>query len=348
MKKFVSLVLSLTMLLGLASFAMAEDVKELALITDIGTINDKSFNQGSWEGLVQYAEEHDITHDYYQPAEASDGAYLDAIQLAAGKGAKVIVTPGYFFAPSVGEAQSLYPEINFVLLDAFPDGGTMENAVGVLFAEEESGFLAGYAAVKEGFTNLGFMGGVAVPAVIRYGYGFVQGAEYAAKEMGIEGVTINYNYTGSFEATPDINTLAAAWYNDGVEIIFSCGGGIFNSITAAAEAAEGKWVIGVDVDQNSESDVVLTSAMKDLTTTVYNMADAFYNDTFPGGEELTLGADQQGVGLPMDTSRFSTFTQADYDAIFEKLVAGEIEIIKDDGAAAADAIPTEIVKVTVI
>ncbi len=172
----------------------------------------------------------------------------------------------------------------------------------------------------------------------------MQGADYAAKEMGLTDVTINYNYTGSFVGTPDIQTLAASWYNDGVEVIFSCGGGIFDSISAAAEAA-GTKVIGVDVDQSSQSETVITSAMKGLKASVYQTITAFYNGEFPGGQELVLGADVDGVGLPMETSQFTTFTQADYDAIFAKLVAGEIELAKNEIESVAD-VPVEVVAVT--
>jgi basic membrane protein A len=173
------------------------------------------------------------------------------------------------------------------------------------------------------------MGGMAVPAVVRFGIGFVQGAEYAALEMGVSGVTVNYHYTGGFAATPEAQTLAASWYNDGVEVIFACGGAVGNSVMAAAEAAGDKWVIGVDVDQSGESVTVITSAMKGLRESVYQAIEAYYDGEFPGGETWVLAADRDGVGLPMDTSRFSTFTQADYDAIFAKLVANEVEILTD-------------------
>lgn len=351
MKKLVSFMLVMAMMLGLASFAMAEDY-ELALITDVGTIDDKSFNQGAWEGLVQYAEENGISHKYYQPAEQANDAYLDGIELAVEGGAKLIVTPGYLFEEPIYIAQDMYPDVMFVLVDGNPhdenyEYRTNENTVGIIYAEEESGFLAGYAAVKEGYTKLAFMGGMAVPAVIRFGHGFVQGAEYAAKEMGVEEVTINYHYTGGFAATPEAQALAASWYNDGVEVIFACGGAVGNSVMTAAEAAEGKWVIGVDVDQSGESDRVLTSAVKGLAPSVYQAIDAFYNDEFPGGESWLLGADKDGVGLPMGNSRFSVFTQDDYDAIYAKLVAGEIELVKDDVEDAA-AIETEVTKVTLV
>jgi basic membrane protein A len=203
--------------------------------------------------------------------------------------------------------------------------------------------------VKAGCTKLGFMGGMAVPAVIRYGYGFVKGAEDAAKEAGVAEVTINYNYTGGFDATPEAQAMAASWYKDGVEIIFGCGGAVGNSVMAAAEAAEGdKYVIGVDVDQSPESETVVISAMKGLKASVYQTITAYYEGNFPGGATTVKDASNDGVALPMESNKLEGFTQEDYDALYAKLAAGEIEIPTDKTANSADALGTEIVKVTVI
>ncbi|MDF3004276.1 MAG: basic rane lipoprotein [Oscillospiraceae bacterium] len=306
---------------------------ELALITDIGTIDDKSFNQGSWEGLKKYAEENKITHKYYKPTEKSTDAYLSAIELAVKGGAKAIVTPGYLFEEPVFIAQETYPDVKFILIDGNPHNAdysvfrTDKNTVGILYAEEQAGYLAGYAAVKDGMTKLGFIGGMAVPAVVRFGYGFIQGADAAAQELGVK-VTMNYHYTGGFDATPEAQTLAASWYQNGTEVIFACGGAVGNSVMAAAEQAKGK-VIGVDVDQSVESPTVITSAMKGLSVSVYDMLKAFYDGSFPGGEGLVFNAANNGVSLPMANSKFEKFSQADYDALYKKLAANEINITKD-------------------
>ena len=310
---------------------------EIAMITDIGTIDDKSFNQGTWEGVEAYAKANDVTYKYYQPTEDSTDARLEQIDLAIKNGAKVIVTPGYLFEEAIFIAQDKYPDVDFVLIDGNPHNAdystykTADNAVGITFAEQQAGYLAGYAVVKDGYTKLGFMGGVAVPAVIRYGYGFVEGANAAAKEFGIKGVTINYNYTGGFTATPAINTAAAAWYSAGTQVIFSCGGGIFASISAAAESAKTK-VIGVDVDQSSQSTSVITSAMKGLGVAVNDELTAYYAGTFPGGKNIVLGAAEDAVGLPMDTSIFTKFVKADYDKVFAEIKAGTIKISVDTDA----------------
>lgn len=309
---------------------------ELALITDMGTIHDKSFNQGSWEGLKAYGEENNILYKYYKPVEQSDDIYLASIEQAVKGGAKLIVTPGFLFETPVYKAQEIYPEVSFILVDGEPHDenynnfNTSANTVAVLYAEEQAGFLAGYAAVNDGYRSLGFIGGMDLPPVVRFGYGFVQGADYAAEELGlgVESIRINYHYTGEFKATPEAEAMAASWYDDGIEVIFACGGEVGDSVMAAAEEAGGL-VIGVDVDQSGESETVITSAMKGLRESVYSCVKAYYDGTFPGMQTLVFGADNNGVGLPMETSRFKTFSQEDYDAIFSKIADGNIMIIGD-------------------
>jgi len=327
---------------------------DLALVTDLGTIDDKSFNQGSWEGLVQYAKEKGISHKYYQPTEQSNDAYITAIDLAVRGGAKIVVTPGFLFETPVFVAQDRYPNVNFILVDGVPHSAdysefkTGRNTVGVNYAEDQAGFLAGYAAVKDGNRKLGFVGGMAVPAVVRFGYGFVQGAEYAAKELGLASgsITINYHYTGAFAATPEAQTLAASWFNSGVDIIFACGGAVGNSVMAAAEQA-GKKVIGVDVDQSGESDTVITSAMKGLQVSVYDCISDYYEGKFPGGRTLVFAADNKGVGLPMNTSKFKNFKQADYNSIFDKLASGSIPRMDNlDSNGSPKVVPVTISRVT--
>lgn len=344
---------------------------EIALITDKGTIDDKSFNQGAWEGVVQYATENNKTHKYYKPTEATNDAYIASIDLAVKGGAKLVVCPGFLFEPAVYNAQTKYPNVNFIILDGAPNDGnpdfakrvykTEKNTASLFYAEEQAGFLAGYAAVKDGMKNLGFMGGMAVPAVIRFGYGYIQGANEAAKELnlGAKAITVKYYYTGDFKATPEIETMSAGWYASGTDVIFGCGGAVGNSVMAAAEKA-GKKVIGVDVDQSAESDTVITSAMKMLKKSVYDTIAAYYSDTFPGGESKTLDAKVGGIGLPDDLSKFTTFKKADYDAAYAKIVAGGYAILKDtqvgkagdptaaDTANNLPAMTTEFVKIDYI
>nr|WP_314458617.1 BMP family ABC transporter substrate-binding protein [uncultured Clostridium sp.] len=306
---------------------------ELALVTDLGTIDDKSFNQGAWEGMKKYAEENKISYKYYQPQEGTTDSYLETIGLAIEGGAKLVVCPGFLFEEPVFLAQEQYKDVHFILLDGVPHNAdyseykTEANVMPILFQEDEPGFLAGYAAVKDGYTKLGFLGGMAVPAVIRYGYGFAEGADYAAKEMGIDNVEIMYNYTGAFAATPEAQSMAASWYQNGTEVIFGCGGAVGNSVMAAAQE-KGKKVIGVDVDQSFESETVITSAMKQLSVSVYDGVKDFYDNKFPGGETSIFSAKNDGIGLPMETSKFTKFTKEDYEKIFTELKGGKVTLVQ--------------------
>ncbi len=371
MKKIVSIMLAAIMAVGLTACAQkpgtqgksteketntegetSKDGKyELALITDVGTIDDKSFNQGSWEGLKKYADEKKISCKYYKPTEKSDKACMTAIDLAVKGGAKVIVTPGFLFEKPIYQAQTKYPDITFILIDAAPTDGKdnnniEKNVLSVFYAEEQAGYLAGYAAVVEGYHKLGFMGGIAVPAVVRFGYGFVQGADAAAKELGFAKgeVSVKYTYVGNFDASPENNAKAAAWYNEGVQCIFACGGGVGNSVMKAAETA-GAVVIGVDVDQSVESATVITSAMKNLGDSVYNAVSDYYAGTFAGGKSVTLDAKVDGIQLPMATSKFKTFDKSQYDKLYAGLKDGTIKVAGDTAAKDASELPTEVVTV---
>ena len=355
MKNFLKLIiLSIILIISLS----CKDTKknsgyELALITDIRTIDDKSFTQGSWEGLKKYAEEKGITYKYYKPAGKDTDSKIDSIYLAISSGAKLIVTPGYLFEPAIYKVQDIHPEINFVLLDGTPQDGTYtdfrieKNVYAVLYAEEEAGFLAGYGVVKEGYTNLGVMGGMAEPSVIRFGYGFVQGADYAAKELGVKNIKIDYTYIGGYEPTPEVQTKASSWFIKGVQVIFAPAGGAGNSVMSAAEQNKG-YVVGVDVDQSVESPTVITSAMKMIGESVYNAIDGFYKGNFPGGKIAVLDAKVHGIGLPMETSKFKNFTKEDYDNIYKKLVDGSVEILKDTDAKDVSQLPLDNVKVNFI
>lgn len=355
MKKLLSSVLALMMVLSLVACgqkqgaantnaetqaASKKETFELALVTDLGTIDDKSFNQGAWEGLTKYANEKGISHKYYQPQEAGTNAYFETIELAIEGGAKLVVCPGFLFEEPVYLAQTKYPDTHFILLDGEPHTAdystykTENNTMPILYQEDEAGFLAGYAAVKDGNTKLGFLGGMSVPAVIRFGFGYVQGADAAAKELGVN-CDVVYNYTGAFAATPEAQSLAASWYNAGTQVVFGCGGAVGNSAMSAAEGKnqqEGKFVakvIGVDVDQYSESDTVITSAMKQLANSVYDGISMFYNGNFPGGKTSVFSVKNDGVGAAMEHAKFETFTKADYDALYNDLKAGKYTIFNN-------------------
>lgn len=365
MKKLLAVILTLSLAMtafaGCSSNTATEETVgtyELALITDVGTIDDKSFNQGTWEGVQKYSTDNNIASKYYKPVEKTTDAYLESIDLAVKNGAKVILCPGFLFEQAVFEAQTKYPDVKFVILDGAPHNGDnnvviADNTYSIFYAEEESGFLAGYSAVKEGYRKLGFMGGIAVPAVIRFGYGFVQGADYAARELGLDAdaLEVKYTYVGNFDSSPENQTIASSWYNEGTELIFACGGGVGNSVMAAAESA-GKKVIGVDVDQSVESDTVITSALKELGNSAYGAIEAYYNNTFPGGKSESLDITVDAIGLPMETSKFEKFTVEDYQAIYKKLVDNvdgiRDSIVDNTGAELASDIKTTNTKVVVV
>jgi basic membrane protein A len=333
MKKLLILSVLLVSVFTLA--ACGESTFEIAMITDSGDIDDKSFNQGTWDGIVEFAEENNLTYKYYKPTEISKDAYVAAIDLAVAGGAKLVVTPGFLFESAIYVAQTKYPEVIFVLIDGVPHPGdysvftVADNTRSILFKEHESGFLAGYASVIEGFTKLGFMGGIAVPAVVRFGIGYVAGAYYAAKELGLttfQFAANRYAYAGGFDPTPEVKATAASWYSTGTEIIHVAAGGAGNSVMLAAEEGVNKWVVGVDIDQSSQSDTVITSALKALGVVVQQALQEYVDGDFEGGEIITLGAKESAVGLPFETSLFETFTLAQYNAVLAKVVNGTVVV----------------------
>jgi basic membrane protein A len=296
-------------------------------------LDDGSFNEGAWQGIQQFLSSHGLPSgnaDFFQPHVADDVTRIDLIEATIEGGANILVLPGFHFESSLYDAQDMFPDTKFVLLDASPrrDGVARieANVAAIHYAEEQAGFLAGYAAVMEGYRSLGFMGGIAVPAVVRYGHGFVQGAEHAAASLGLaEGeVTISYHYLGGFAPDPAHATTAAAWFAGGTEIIFAAAGGAGFNVITAADAA-GASAIGVDVDQASVGESVITSAIKALDVSVYAMLTDFLEGNFRGGEQR-FDATIDGIGLTMDSARFQNFTQAQYDAIFAQLASGAVTV----------------------
>ncbi|MBR0135851.1 MAG: BMP family ABC transporter substrate-binding protein [Clostridia bacterium] len=353
MKKFLAL--TLVVIMALAAFAgcqkkkeeaddptapiLAEDgTAEIAFITDVGQLMDKSFNQGTWEGCRQYAKENGKTVNYYQPAngeKATDADRYKAMEAAINNGAKIVVCAGFMQANALTDAAKAYPDTKFVFIDGWPltdgDGGpVLANVAPIAYKEEQAGYFAGYAVVMEGYTKLGFCGGGGGtnPACCRYGYGFVQGAEAAAAVKNVD-VQINYSwqYGESFSASPDLQTMASGWYENGTEIIFACGGSMFSSITAAASANEKK-VVGVDVDQSNESNTVVTSAMKGLAASVKWAIDKFYANKWAdiGGVPTSLGVNDDAVGLPTETWSLTNWSVDDYKALFNQIKDGSVVV----------------------
>ena len=320
---------------------MEADTYEVAFVTDVGQLKDKSFNEGTWNGVKTYAYENDLSYKYYQPAngdEATDDDRYDAMAAAVNGGAKVVVCAGYLQEAALRRAAIEFPDVHFVFIDGYsltedPDNAesaVLTNVAGINFSEEQCGYLAGYAVVKDGFTQLGFSGGGGGtnPACCRYGYGFLQGASAAAEEMGVD-VTVNYSwqYGNTFQASPELQSMIAGWYTNGTEIVFACGGSMFASITAAASANDG-YVIGVDVDQSGESDTVVTSAMKGIDQAAILAIGHSYDGTWDeiGGKTTTLGAKDDAVGLPTDTWSLENYTVEEYNTLFESIKDGSLVI----------------------
>ena len=341
MKKLFALLLAAVMLLGCAS-ALAE---KIALVTDVGTIDDESFNQACWQAVEEFALENEVEYTYYQPNADSLDARLMSIDQAVTEGATVIVMPGYLFGATLVTAQDKYPDVKFIAVDVAAGDLTLDyvtyvepaaNVICVTFSEEQAGFLAGYAAVKEGYTKLGFLGGMAVPAVIRYGYGFVQGADKAAAELDKQ-IEINYTYGGQFFGDAAITAKMEGWYSTGTEIVFACGGGIYTSAVEAANKYGAK-VIGVDVDQAYIDPCILTSAMKGLQNVTEALLAGLFDGNWEGGQVKNYSL-QEGeyVGLPTAESswRFASFTAEDYAAIHDAVQSGEIVVSNDTENAPA-------------
>ncbi len=314
-------------------------IQKVALVTDVGTIDDESFNQATWQGVKAYCEANGIEYTYYQPTEDSTEARCISIDQAIKEGANVVVMPGYLFGASIVREQEKYPDVYFIAVDVGAGDLTEDyatyydpaaNVVCATFAEEQAGYLAGYAVVMDGYTKLGFLGGMAVPAVIRYGYGWLQGARDAAKELGVE-VECNYTYGGQFFGDASITAKMEGWYAGGTEIVFACGGGIYTSAVEAANI-HGAKVVGVDVDQSYIDACIVTSAMKGLqnvTETILGALNAGEWDGTYGGKFITYSlAEGDYVGIPTAESswRFNNFTMEQYDAILAKLKSGEIVV----------------------
>ncbi len=320
---------------NIADEMTSEDGKyQVAFITDVGALKDKSFNQGTYDGVKLYAAANGKSYKYYQPANANnatDDDRIAAFDLACNNGAEIVVAAGFMQETALKAAAAKYPDVHFVFIDGYPIG--FDNVAPISFQEEQSGYLAGYAAVMEGYTKLGFMGGGGGtnPACQRFGYGFAQGAEAAAAKKGVK-VDLKYSwaYGGSFSASTELQTMATSWYQGGTEVIFACGGSMFASISAAAAAEDAK-VIGVDVDQSFESETVITSAMKGLAdATVWALTKHYDNKWAEiGGIATALGAKDNAVGLPTATWSLKNWSVDDYNALFEDIVSEKVTVSAD-------------------
>ncbi|MGM9548297.1 MAG: BMP family protein [Faecousia sp.] len=378
MKKILALLLVLTLSLSLVACGSGKDSAasggyKVAMVTDYGDITDQSFNQTTWEAVVAFGKDNNVETKYYKPTTNDTAGRVASVELAIAEGYNVIVMPGYAFGGTIVEVASNYPDVKFIALDVAkgdlletavankgesydynPDNWKLEDYVDMsnvycaVYQEELSGYMAGYAAVKLGYTKLGFLGGMAVPAVVRFGYGYVQGVDAAAKELGIT-VDMKYAYGNQFYGDADITAVMDTWYADGTEVVFACGGGIYSSAAEAAKKVGGK-VIGVDVDQKAIIDgdygegMTVTSAMKGLyPTTVDTLTDVVVNGKWAdyAGKIETLGlvsAEPAAnyVQIP-ETTQFADgkFTAEDYAALVKGMFEGTIVVSNDISAEPA-------------
>ena len=386
MKKILALLLVLAMALSLVACggkteeaapeaaAPAETASEykVAMVTDYGDITDQSFNQTTWEAVIKFGEDNGVEYKYYKPTTNDTAGRVASVELAIAEGYNVIVMPGYAFGGTIAEVSANYPEIKFIALDVAagdlletavalkgesydynPDNWVLEDYVHMdnvycaIYQEELSGYMAGYAAVKLGYTKLGFLGGMAVPAVMRFGYGYVQGVDAAAAELGIT-VDMKYAYGNQFFGDADITAVMDTWYQGGTEIVFACGGGIYTSAAEAAKKVNAK-VIGVDTDQAPIIDgaygegMTLTSAMKGLApTTIDTLTDVVINGNWANyaGKIVSLGLVSEDpaanyVQLSGTTQFGEAFTEADYAAMVKGMFEGTIKVSNDISAEPA-------------
>ena len=376
MKKFIALLLAASMAFGLIACGASNgddagdktgETYKVAMVTDYGDITDQSFNQTTWEAVVAFGKANNIETKYYKPTSNDTAGRVASVELAVSDGYNVIVMPGYAFGGTIAEVSKDYPDVKFIALDVAKgdllEGGValkgetydynpdnwkledyvhMDNVYCAIYQEEISGYMAGYAAVKLGYTKLGFLGGMAVPAVMRFGYGYVQGVDAAAKELGIT-VDMKYAYGNQFFGDADITAVMDTWYADGTQIVFACGGGIYTSAAEAAKKVGGK-IIGVDVDQAAIIDglygegMTVTSAMKGLyPTTVDTLTDVLVNGKWADykGKIVTLGmvsgddAALNYVQLGKTLYEDGKFTEADYKALVKAIFDGTITISND-------------------
>lgn len=348
MKKLLAILLAAAMLFSFAACGESggeetADTYEIIMLMDLpgGSVDDGSFCEATWDGIERYCEETKATCTYMTPAEESKEAYLSLIDQAVAAGGKVLVCPGYLFEDAIFEAQDKHTDVKFILIDGRPHSTdyteyrTGDNVYSVLFAEQEVGFMAGYASVMEGYRNLAFFGGMAVTSVARFGYGYVAGAEQAAKDLGLNPGDVNmiYWYSGDFMPSPEKLTTVKGWYETGTEVIFSCGGSICKNAFAAAEEL-GKATIGVDLDQAKDSSTVITSAMKGCANATYDALMGYKDGNFPGGQDAVLGTAVDCVGLATgDSWKLVNYTEAQYQELYTRM--------KNDENGIASSIPTD-------
>ena len=281
----------------------------LGMVTDSGTIDDRSFNQGTYEGVKKAADELGLACTYLRPAGTTTTDYLTAISDLYDQGYRFIACPGYLFADAVSQAQEMYPDLMLIIIDDALAAGIGENTVAITFKEEESGFMAGLAtALKLQTGDVGFVGGLEIPAVQKFNWGFQQGVKYANDNYGTSiGMNpSNFVYQGSFADLAGGQQLAVAMYDSGVDAIFAAAGGtgvgVINEAKNRRLSGEDVWAVGVD------------------------QAMAAANGTFEGGKHLILGVAEDRAGIPASNPNLTPEIEAEVAKVAELIRNGEISI----------------------
>ena len=310
-----------------------ENVKyEIALVTDDSLVMDGGHSETAWNAITEFGGTHGISHKYYKATEQTDAAFIEAIKAAINKGAKVVIVDNSSMAKAVYKMQEKYPEIDFVMMDAEPydpDTGEsllLKNTAAADFDSAQAGYLAGYAAVIDGSTELGFIGQGRTADIKAFGCGYIKGAERAAGEIGAA-VTMDYKYCDT-DDRKEAYRKAIEMYDEGAQVIFAAGSGIQDAVIEAAEAKDGK-VIGSCTDQSGKSDTVITSAVYSIRDALKEILGGYADGKFPGGEVINYNAHNDGIGLALRNNRLSNLTQSQYDAVYKSLASGEIKINAD-------------------
>lgn len=333
-KKLLITLLTGVVLLGLG-FALASCGKteefDIIMITDAGGIDDRGFNQSTWEAIEKFKNEKakDVRIKYIKPNAANQPSYDSAIDEAARSKAQVIVTPGFLFDASIRAKSKEYPNIKFIFIDGTivvdtknPENSIEKypNVVNYTYKEEDAGYFAGYGLVVDGVKSFGFYGGMSVPAVVKFGQGYLNGINAAIKDLNLksEDFSAKYIYSGGFAPDPKIVSNSSNWLDQGVEAIFACGGGLYLSVVEAMKQKDKGILVGVDIDQSHLSNRVRTSATKDITNSVIEALDAWKANTWAtkGGKHIVGNGE-----IPTKDSswKFTKFTKEQYEALKTKV-----------------------------
>ena len=318
---------------------VVEEVKEempmdedfsVALVTDTGGIDDKSFNQGTWEGILRFAEDTGSETVFAQSNSEAD--YIPNLSTFAEDEHSLIVAAGFLFGDAMTEVAGNFPDQNFLLIDMVAGG---DNVASALFAEHEGSFLVGVAAaeaaMEAGKDAVGFIGGGDFDLIQKFEAGY---------EAGVKAVNPDFkvliDYVGDFSDTGKGQSIANLMYDQGAYVIYHAAGGAGNGLIKEAKGrrtnGEDVWAIGVDKDQYEDgiydgtNSAILTSMMKRVDNAAYTVSEMTLNGEFPGGEILNFTLANGGVGIPTTNPNLSDEIVALVNEFSDKIVAGEITV----------------------